>query len=429
VQELLDEHLGKAELSGPDRRLTTQLVYGVLRRRETLSRLLLPHLRRPVEEIETWLWEALRLGAYQIAILTSIPPHAALNETVELAALRGKHGAKGFLNGILRAVSRTVTDDRSDRPAANALPLEEGRYRLLNRAVFPDPELDFAGYVAEAFALPEWLVNRWVTRITPEDCLRLAFWFAGTPPLWLRVNPLRMSRERLLEGLTGAGIAAEAGSHPQSIRLLETRPVRELPGFAEGWFTIQDESAMHPASALAPSPGSSVLDLCAAPGGKTTHLAEIMMNEGRIVACDTDPRRLNHVRDLAKRLGLGIIDLCPLKEDGEPPAGPFDAVLADVPCSNTGVLGRRPEIRWRLRAEDMRHLKRLQAALLRRAYERVRPGGTIVYSTCSIEPEENGRLVRNVLREIPGLTLEGEELRLPGQPADGGYWARLRRTL
>ena len=187
---------------------------------------------------------------------------------------------------------------------------------------------------------------------------------------------------------------------------------------------------MHVAPALNPKPGSRVLDLCAAPGGKTTHLAELMGNEGRITACDIESRRLQTVRDLARRLGIDIIEtrLLNLERCEEPPAGPFDAVLVDVPCSNTGVLGRRQEVRWRLRPEDLQRLVPLvQTGLLQQAVERVRPGGTIVYSTCSIEPEDNRQVVDKALRGSSSLVLEAEEEQVPGKPADGGYWARLRR--
>ncbi|MBI1915539.1 MAG: 16S rRNA (cytosine(967)-C(5))-methyltransferase RsmB [Planctomycetes bacterium] len=428
IQEVLDSHLGRVQLAGPDRRLVTQLAYGVLRRRGTLDTLLQPLVARPRHQVEPWLWEALRLGAYQLAVLTHLPPHAVLNETVELAMLFQRPGAKGFLNGVLRALSRLITEERSEGPAADALPLEDGSYRRLARPAFPHPAAYFTRYFASAFALPAWLAERWSARYPREECVRLGFWFAGPAPLWLRSNPLKASREQCLQALAGAGIAAEPGEHPQSIRLHETRPVRELPGFAEGWLTVQDESAMGVASALAPEPGSRVLDLCAAPGGKTTHLAELMHNEGRIVACDIDERRLRTVSELAARLGIGIIETHLLDPAGKtpPPQGPFDAVLLDVPCSNTGVLGRRPEVRWRLRPEELPYLVRLQHWLLHQACERVRPGGVIVYSTCSIEPEEDRLLVRALLKEVPGLVLEAEEERTPGRPADGGYWARLR---
>jgi 16S rRNA (cytosine967-C5)-methyltransferase len=429
VQEILDEQLGRSSLAPPDRRLVTQLTYGVLRRRGTLDALLQPLLVRRRQKVESWLWEALRLGAYQLALLTHVPAHAVLNETVELAAVFGRPDAKGFLNGVLRSLSRLITDDRTASPSAYSLPLEDGHYRRFERPVFPDPSHYFMPYLSAAFALPRWLAERWTLRYSQEECLRLGFWFAGPAPLWLRCNPLKVSREQCLRAFADAGIAAEPGEHPQSLRLQETRPVRDLPGYAEGWFTVQDESSMQVASALTPQSGSVVLDLCAAPGGKATHLAELTHDSGQVIACDVDERRLQTVTELAGRLGLSSIEtrLLRLERGEEPPFRRFDAVLVDVPCSNTGVLGRRPEVRWRLRPEDFPHLVKLQTRLLRQACQRVKRGGAVVYSTCSIEPEENGAVVRAVLKEMPEFTLEAEEERTPGKPADGGYWARLRR--
>jgi 16S rRNA (cytosine967-C5)-methyltransferase len=422
LQEILDRELGLHPLSAADRRLATQLAYGVLRRRGTLHALLGPFVNRPPHKVEPWLWDALMLGAYQLALLTQVPAHAAVHETVELAAAYGRPAARGFLNGVLRRVAELVTDGRASDPAADALPLERGEYRRLARPVLPDPMTHPVEYLAAAFGLPDRLARRWLPRYGAEECHRLGFWFAGPAPLTLRCNPLRVERDRLLAALWEAGHAAEAGEHPQAVRLREAATVRDLPGYAEGWFTVQDESAMRVASALNPSPGDTVLDLCAAPGGKTTHLAELMRDAGRVIACDIDGERLQTVAALAQRLGLVSV------ERGEAaPLGPFDAALVDVPCSNTGVLGKRPEARWRQRPDDLGQLTALQTRLLRLATERVRPGGCVVYSTCSIEPEENRGVVEAVLRQTPDLRLEAEEEAVPGRPADGGYWARLRR--
>jgi 16S rRNA (cytosine967-C5)-methyltransferase len=187
-----------------------------------------------------------------------------------------------------------------------------------------------------------------------------------------------------------------------------------------------------------------VLDLCAAPGGKTTHLAELMDNRGRITACDIDAKRLETVTALCERLRVKGVETVLLKEDGEIPDGPdsrgaqgepvggspsqFDAALVDVPCSNTGVLGRRPEVRWRLKPNEFEHLVRLQTRLLIEAIVRVKPGGAVVYSTCSIEPEENEGVVKAVCRGMRGVVLEAEHHAVPGRPSDGGYWARLRKA-
>lgn len=433
VNELLDSALRNphSALSSADRRLATQLTYGVLRRRGTLDTLLRPAVKRLPHQVEPWLWETLRLGAFQLFLLTHIPPHAVLHETVELASTFGRPKAKGFINGVLRALVPLVTDDRASGPAADALPLEHGDYRKLARAVLPDPVAEPLEYVAAAFSLPRWLAERWLARWPWDEVVRLGFWFAGPAPLWLRVNRLRTTRDGFLAALREAGISAESGQYPYAVRLTEHAAIRDLPGYAEGWFSVQDESAMRVAAALTPAPGMRVLDLCAAPGGKTSHLAELMNNQGEIVACDVDDRRLETVQELSRRLGIDIVNtqrLHPEKNE-EPPAGPFDAILIDVPCSNTGVLGRRPEARWRLKPNDFNHLATLQSKLLIQAAERIKSGGAIVYSTCSIEPDENRLVVDNVLKALPGLTLEAEEVQVPGKPADGGYWARLRKPV
>ncbi len=430
VQDVLDRLLTQAPLDAADRRLATQLAYGILRRRGSLDALLRTAVTRQQHEVEPWLWDILRMGTFQLALLTHVPPHAALHETVELAAAFGRPAAKGFINGVLRNLSRLMTDDRTDAPAADALPLEAGQYRRLARPVLPDPAVQPVQYLAAGFSLPRWMAQRWQERCSWEECIRRGFWFAGPAPLWLRCNRLRIARDEYLDRLRTAGIPAEAGEHPQAVRLIEPMPIRELPDYAEGLFAVQDESGMRVATALNPEPGSRVLDLCAAPGGKTTHLAELMDNRGQLIACDVDDHRLNTVRELSARLGIGIIEAVRLhpERNEEPPPGPFDAVLVDVPCSNTGVLGRRPEVRWRLTPEDIRELVVLQTKLLIQAAERVRPGGVVVYSTCSIEPEENRQVVDNVLRALPELRLEADEEQVPGKPSDGGYWARLRRT-
>jgi 16S rRNA (cytosine967-C5)-methyltransferase len=429
VGEILDRHLSQTPLPPADRRLCTQLVYGVLRRRGTLEALLRPLITRPPEKVEAWLWDALCLGAFQLALLTQVPAHAALNETVELASLFDRPGAKGFLNGVLRSLARLMTNGRTDGPAAHSLPLESGTYRILARSVLPDPLAQPLEYLTAGFGLPRWLVERWASRYGLDECHRLGFWFAGPAPLTLRVNTLRTDRDSFLAALARADVAVEPATHPQAVRLHAAVPIRDLPGYDQGWFAVQDESAMRVASALAPPPGATVLDLCAAPGGKTTHLAELMRNEGRIVACDVEPKRLGTVNELAGRLGINIIETRSIqfgKEVDDVPPGPFDAALVDVPCSNTGVLGRRPEVRWRLRPGDLPHLVALQTRLLMLAVSRVKPSGKVVYSTCSIEPEENQRVVQAVLQSSPGLCLEAEEEDVPGRPADGGYWARLR---
>jgi 16S rRNA (cytosine967-C5)-methyltransferase len=425
VQELLNQHLSGSGLPPVDRRLAAQLVYGVLRRRSTLDALVAPFVAKPLRADKQNVREALRLGALQLVLMDNIPIHAATHSTV---GLLDNPKMRGFVNAVLRNVGDLRTGETLETAAADAVPLDGSRYRRLARAVLPPPGEQPVEYLAAAFALPAWLVRRWLERHDWDEGVRRGFWFIGTPSLWLRVNPLRATREQLLAALTAAGVAAEAGTHPEAIRLVDHAAIPELPGYADGWFVVQDVSAMQVASALAPAPGSRVLDLCAAPGGKTMHLAALMANQGRIVACDIDGRRLARLPESADRLGISIMETQVLNPDGEPPPGPFDAALVDAPCSNTGVLGRRPEVRWRLQERELGHLQSLQIRLLRLAADRVASGGKLVYSTCSIEPEENQEVVRAILQQTPALTLDEEQQQRPGAPADGGYWARLLKT-
>jgi 16S rRNA (cytosine967-C5)-methyltransferase len=384
AHELLDRQFVQASISAADRRLSTQLVNGVLRRRGTLDALLASVVDREPQHVEAWLWNLLRLGAFQLVFLSHVPPHAAIHETVELAAVFRRERAKGFVNGVLRSLSRLLTADQTEHPAADTVPVSDGSYRRLARPVLPDPATDPVKYLASGYSLPDWLARRWYERNGWEECIRLGFWFAEPPSLWLRCNPLRTDRATLQAALAQAGVEVEAGEEEQALQLRGASSIRELPGYEQGWFTVQDAAAMRVAPALKPKPGSRVLDLCAAPGGKTTHLAELMGNRGKIIACDVDDQRLQTLHELAARLGIGIIETCRLESNQEPPAGPFDAVLVDVPCSNTGVLGRRPEVRWRLKPRDLERLAPQQTRLLEQAGDRVRPRGAILYSTCSI---------------------------------------------
>jgi 16S rRNA (cytosine967-C5)-methyltransferase len=429
VAPLLDTRGDGVTVSGDDRRLAAEIVFGVVRRQATLDALLAPHVRRGRHQIEGPLWTFMQIGVYQLVFMDGVPPHAALNETVKAARRLGRPRWTGFLNGTLRSAARNLTDELVGAPAAGAVPLTGGRYRLCRQPVFPDPAGDPLGYAAQAFSFPRWLIDRWGKRFDFAELARLGFWFNEPAKIHLRVNRLRTPRDAVLAALREAGIDAEPGRLPESVLLAGTTRVEQLPGFADGWFTVQDETAMRAARLLAPRSGETVLDLCAAPGTKTTHLAELMENQGRIVATDAQPERLARVEENCRRLGIGIVEPRAVRADsGDVPSGPFDAVLLDVPCSNTGVLGKRPEARWRLRPSDIEELSALQRRLLSVALDRLKPGGRLVYSTCSIEPEENRGVVERVLEERGDAELVEETEHLPGRLADGGYQALVRHT-
>lgn len=427
--KLLDEAFTRESVAPAERALAMELVYGVLRRRETLSAILKPHVNRPLGQVEPGALTLLWLGAYQLVMLSSIPAYAVVNEMAELARKLGKPQWTGFINAVLRSVGRSVTEEFGSVPAASAVPLDSGRYRSMRDDVFPDPSQDWLGWFVAAFSFPQWLVERWQSHFDREELSRLGFWFDSPAPLCLRVNSLRTRREDLLEALHKANVTARAGIHPDAVWLEESAFVQRLPGFEEGWFAVQDETAMTAATLLDPQPGQRVLDLCAAPGGKTTHLAALMHNEGRILATDVDVQRLARVEESCRRLAVTIVETRILaREVVELPGETFDRILLDAPCSNTGVLGKRPEVRWRLRPQDIVELAAVQTRLLCAACDRLGPHGRLVYSTCSIEPEENQAVVEAALCDRPEFTLIRELSHVPGRPADGGYQALVQRN-
>ncbi|NOX53890.1 MAG: hypothetical protein GXP27_05520 [Planctomycetes bacterium] len=447
VGRLLDEQFGRLpspQQSAAEWRLASELAFGIVRRKSTLNALIERHLTRPRHQVESDAWTLLQIGVYQLVFFSSVPAHAAVHETVELAKWLGKSRWSGFINGVLRAVQRDVTDETTNEPAADAVPLNGPGFRRLLRPAFPDPHADPVGYFVAAFSFPPWLARRWYARFGSSELFQLGTWFNTPPAICLRPNRLRTTREELLQRL-GSRVSPEPPefvvSEPADrspappldsvhdvLWLTEHVRIPDLPGYDEGLFVVQDPTAMEAVRLLAPEPGQTILDLCAAPGTKTVLLAEQMQNQGRILATDVDERRLDRVRENSRRLGVEIVETRRVAPDGHDiPAGPFDAVLVDVPCSNTGVLGKRPEARWRIQPRDLEELAAVQRKLLAIALARVRPGGRVVYCTCSIEPEENENVVQAVLRRVPGVRLETMRFHHPGRPSDGGYQALLIR--
>lgn len=429
LSDVLDRLYRTASLPPRERGLATELACGVIRRLATLDTILRKLVARPLDQVEPPLLTILRLGVYQIALLDGVPPHASVHETVELTKRLGRLRWSGFVNGVLRGATRLVTTEFCGDPSSRAVPVSGGRYRLLSDSVFADPASESIRYFADAFSFPLWLGERWMKWMDRSALFKLGDWFNSPGRLLLRVNRLRTTRDDLLRELQQASIAARPIDRFEAIELDESTSIERLPKFQEGWFAVQDLSAMHAALRLGLEPGQRVWDVCAAPGGKTCHLAEVMKNTGSIIATDIRPERLKLVEDNATRLGVDIIQTRLIGEDGSGmPAGPFDAILVDVPCSNTGVLGKRPEARWRITPEGITELNRMQEQLLRAGIDRLAPQGRLVYSTCSIEPEENRLLVARVLSQYPTIKMIEEQLFLPGDPSDGGYQALLNRV-
>lgn len=427
VADLLSELDTSHTLTPQERSLAFDVAAGTLRRRRTIDVLLSSQVRRSRADVEPDLWRILQTGVQQLCFGRA-PDHAAVDETVELTRSLKCARWSGFVNGVLRNVTRLLTDQLATEPAQNCLPLTRGTYRQLHTDVFSCPLTRPVEYIGEAFSLPRAIARRWHQWMTRAELLATAFHCLNPPVTGMRVNLLRTSVSDVVGMLHSAGVVTEPGMLDESLRLQSAGRIEALPGFSEGLWSIQDESAMNAARMLDPKPGELILDLCAAPGGKAAHLAELSGDRATIYATDVSEDRLKLVESGVRRLQLSSVLPQLINRDGSGlPDVEFDAALVDVPCSNTGVLSRRPEARWRFREEELSNLTQLQTQLLMTAFDRLRPGGRLVYSTCSIEPEETTELIRNVVSAVHAMTLRKEIRSLPGQPADGAYCALIVR--
>jgi len=408
VEKHLDRALARTRMYPEDRALCQELVYGCVRWQGTLDWLI--QRQTQGREQKPFVQILLRLGLYQIFWLDRIPAHAAVHATVEAAkALRYADHA-GFINAVLRTALR---DDNLIRQALSDLKQDNP---------------------AAGYSHPDWLVQRWQERYGADQTLKLLEWNNSPAKVFARVNTLKVEPGKLLEFWRSDNVSYnfifkdwleenlvfEFKSHP---------PIDEMRSFKNGFFYVQDPSTLFAVDLLAPKPGERVLDLCAAPGGKTTYIAQRMKNEGKLAASDTSPDRLELLKENCDRLGVTCVEVVPPSGLNPQLSPQFDRVLVDAPCSNTGVLRRRVDLRWRIKPEELDRLRKEQLDLLRRAAEMVKPGGVLVYSTCSLEPEENIGVVEAFLQENAGFTLDEAGDVLPMRDGfDGAYAARFSRA-
>lgn len=417
---LLSRDLRSGSLDPRDAALATELVNGTLRWRGRLDWVLGRYVRAGLDTLTPWILNLLRLGLYQILFLDRIPPHAAVDECVTLAKKYANPGAAGLVNAVLRKI------------------LREG-------AGAPDPEqilTDPDEAMAVAYSHPAWLVARWRRRLGDDETRALLLADNRPATVGLRVNPLKTDRETLRRALGARGIEVEAAPYSRlTLRVTGNIAFQGLPEFDEGHFFVQDESETLVCELLAAEPGETVLDLCAAPGGKATQIQEGRGSQGLLIAVDVQKSRLARVRENVTRMGVtGVAAVC---ADGRTLtlARPVDRVLVDAPCSGLGVLGRRSDARWRKTEASLRALLPLQQGLLEAGASCLRPGGVLVYSVCSTEPEEGRRQIDGFLGTHPYFELEDAEAFLPREVVtegclllyphrhntDGAFAARLRR--
>ena len=378
---LLHQTIEKYEIEPKDRGLLTEITYGTLQHKMTLDFYLEPFVKGKLDD---WVRQLLRLSLYQIHYLDRIPNHAAVNEAVEIAKKRSHKGTAGLVNGILRAILRQGV--RSTEDIEN--PIEQ---------------------LSIEASHPLWLIERWVKQFGFEKTQMMAFENNIPPAHTVRVNTTRITVEEAIEMLLDEGIVARQSEVVPECLRIEKGQVAKTKAYQYGVVSIQDESSMIPTFALQVEPGQRVLDMCAAPGGKSMHIAEKLNGEGSLVAVDLHPHKVKLIADQAARLGFTNIetrtwDSRELTNEYEEES--FDRILVDAPCSGLGVIRRKPDIKYTKKQEDFASLHKIQTRLLDEAHKLIKPNGLIVYSTCTIDEVENNETVKAFLASHPDMILE-----------------------
>ena len=393
----LKAQISRDGLSGPDAALCSRIVYGVMQNRMLLDFYIGAYCTQKPDHLQPPLLEILRIGAYQIIYLDKIPDSAAVSTSVELAKLAKRGQASGLVNAVLRKLSQN------------------------KKALPPVPERDDVQRLSIQYSHPKWFVKRLVSLLGREEAERFLACDNQIAPITVQVNPLKTTLEALTEELQQAGISVQPHSWvPDCLELSGTGDLAALPSFREGKFLVQDPAARLVSLIAGIRPGQKVLDVCAAPGGKSLSAAFAMAGNGSIVACDLHENKLKRIQESADRLGVNIIttqaaDGRVFRPEWE---ASFDTVLVDAPCSGLGIIRKKPDTRYK-KADDLFTLPVVQAAILDNAARYVRPGGTLVYSTCTILPEENEQVTEAFLAEHADFGLEPFELPLPVGKSDG----------
>jgi len=414
---------------------TTDLVFGTIKNRSLIDLVIEKISSCPVERIPVRILNILRIGFYELIYCPRSPQHAILDENVENAKNTTNKKQAGFANAVLRRATIHIK--------SREIPLEQAKPRNtvpqtpttgceFDLSLLPDIKESPRGYFAFAFSLPSWLVQKWLDEYGQEKTRQICFASNRRPSVYLRPNRLKTTADKLERIMKSDGIECDTAPEKEMIRLTSPKSVTALQGFREGLFTVQDLSAAETVRLLNPRPEWTILDLCAAPGTKTTQLAELTGDKARIIATDIESSRLAMVKENIDRLGIKSVTVVEYEnlEKTVSKVGPFDCVLLDVPCSNTGVLAKRPEVRHRITKEVIEQLARAQIGLLAYAAKILKAAGVICYSTCSIQPEENRLLIKRFLSENRSFRLKSEKLILPSADPfdhDGSYTVIIER--
>lgn len=393
VNLALDEVLSGHILDPRDKRLAAEITYGVITYKLTLDWIIVQVSGRPLKKLDNLIHQILRIGIYQLFYLDRVPAPAAVHATVELVKKGKKRGLAPFVNGVMRGALRKK----------DCLP-------------WPDRSLDPENHLSIRYAHPPWLVRRWLSRFGLDETEKLLAANNQVAPLSIRVNTLRIQRDAFLSALMEARVDAQPSTVvADGIILTRSGQLTSMASYQDGLFQVQGESAMLTSHILAPTSGEQVLDGCSAPGGKTTHLAQLMENVGDVLALDIHQHRLDLVEANCRRLGVNIVRTTCLdaRDITQENVGLFDRILLDVPCSGFGVIRRKPDLKWRRSESDIMELAKIQIAMIEAAAAVLKPGGSLVYSTCTNEPEETDDVVSQLLTSHSQLEVDDFRGHLP----------------
>lgn len=389
----LNKHLEESNLKELDRGFVTELVYGTVKWKLSIDWAISQFSSIKLKKISPWILNVLRLGVYQLLYMDRIPESAACNESVTLARRYGHSASSGFVNAVLRNIARNKHSIK-----------------------YPDKSREPVKYLSVRYSYPEWLVESWVERFGTEFTEGLLESGNKTPELTVRANTLKISSEELADRLVAEGVEVEKARYMEdSLILKNPSSLTRLTSFKEGRFQVQDESSTLVGKVLDPQPGNLVLDVCSAPGGKATHIAQLMKNTGKVVARDIHEHKIKIIEEAAKRLGITIIqaEMYDAAKIDHNYKGKADCVLVDAPCTGLGIIRKKPDIKWSRNLGDKKEITELQSKILAAASSYVKAGGTLVYSTCTIEPEENEEMVKVFLLENKDFEMENIERFLP----------------
>lgn len=407
---ILDEYLNenREKLNKKDINLISEIVYGTVTWRLTIDYIIEKYSKIRLKKMSSWVLNILRMGVYQIIFLDKVPKSAAVNESVNLSK---KYAFKstGLVNAILRKI------DKNDYE----------KIYIMNEPV---------SRISKLYSMPEWLVEELLKEYSIQEVEEICKFSNEKPKTTIRINTLKISQEEFINKLQEREIEYEETEIANFINIKNVKNIGQLDLFKEGLFTVQDLGAGKIGLVLNPKSNELVLDACSAPGGKTTHLAELMNNKGKIVACDIHEHRIKLVEENANRLGINIIDTqihdaSILKEEY---IEKFDKILLDVPCLGFGVMKRKPDIKWQRKKEDIEEITNIQFNILKTCSRYLKTGGALVYSTCSILKNENENIIKEWLNDenvekSNKYKIEYEEKLLPSQNSDGFYICKIRK--